>query len=87
MRRVPVTHLPDADRMQDDEVDGSPCFVIQGRQMGNPLTLWIDQASFLLRRIDSVFGSSETTTTYEPVVDEEIPESLLVFDPPVTEGR
>lgn len=82
-----VTNLPDAERMQDEEVDGSPCFVIQGRRLAEELTLWIDQASFLLRRLDSVFDSIETTTTYEPVVDEEIPESLLAFDPSGPEGR
>lgn len=73
--------------MQDEEVDGWPCFVIQGRRMGKSITLWIDQTSFLLRRVDSDYGSSETTTTYEPAIDEEIPESLLDFDPPVSEGR
>jgi outer membrane lipoprotein-sorting protein len=87
---MPSPHLlflPNAERMEDDLLDGLPCFVLQGSRGEEPTTLWIDRTSYLLRRIDTVGSSSEYITTYEPVVDEEIPESLLVFDPPVPEER
>jgi hypothetical protein len=78
--------------MQDDQVDGSPCFVIRASWWaGEPQDLWIDQKTFLLRRIEESATYSdhrtEETTTFEPVVDEELPESSLVFDPPVFEER
>lgn len=81
-----VTDLPDAQRKADADLDGSMCFLVQGGTHEEPTTLWIDQQTFLLRRIDeqNTFASfrTEETTTYEPVLDGEIPESLLAFDPP-----
>jgi hypothetical protein len=51
-----------------------------------PETLWIDKSSFLLRRIDkeTQFDSfrTESTTTYEPLIDERIADKQLQFDPP-----
>jgi hypothetical protein len=51
-----------------------------------PETLWIDKATFLLRRIDvqTQFGSFRTdcTTIYEPLLDVAIAENQLQFDPP-----
>jgi hypothetical protein len=51
-----------------------------------PETLWIDRSTFLLRRIDmqTQFDDfrTESTTTYEPLVDDAIADSQLRFDPP-----
>ena len=50
------------------------------------LTVWIDKRTFLVRRIDerTKFPDfhTEVATTYEPVIDEAVPETLLEFDPP-----
>lgn len=54
--------------------------------MDDPITLWIDKKSYLVRRIDeqATFDTFRTqmTTTYEPVIDGEIADKLLEFDPP-----
>jgi outer membrane lipoprotein-sorting protein len=51
-----------------------------------PETLWIDKSTFLLRRIDeeTQFDNfrTESTTTYEPLIDERIADKQLKFDPP-----
>ena len=51
-----------------------------------PQTLWIDKATLLLRRVDeqTTFETfqTETTTTYEPVINGTVSEELLTFNPP-----
>jgi outer membrane lipoprotein-sorting protein len=51
-----------------------------------PDVLWFDRGTFLLRRIEggSRFPSfrTESVTTYEPVIDEDVPDDHLLFDPP-----
>ena len=80
--------LLDVERMEDDVLDGLPCFVIHGTWAGRSMTSWVDQTSHLLRRTLTQDGfRTQTTTTYQPVLDGEIPDSLLVFDPPVPEER
>ncbi|HEX6884492.1 MAG TPA: hypothetical protein VF530_14040 [Planctomycetota bacterium] len=80
-----VTKMTDPERMEDEEVDGRACFVLESRF--DSLTLWIDQESFLLLKLERFFGPRETTVTYEPAIDLEIAESELVFDPPDPEPR
>jgi hypothetical protein len=63
---------------------------VTGRDLGTPVrgpaTLWIDRSTFLLRRIDeqTQFDDfrTESTTTYEPLLDVAIADSQLRFDPP-----
>jgi hypothetical protein len=63
---------------------------VTGKDRGSPArgpeTLWIDRSTFLLRRIDeqTQFDDfrTESITTYEPLVDVEIADSQLRFDPP-----
>jgi hypothetical protein len=56
------------------------------RSSEDPLTLWIDRGTFLLRRIEehTRFETfrTEQITTYEPVVGIPISEEELRFDPP-----
>jgi hypothetical protein len=51
-----------------------------------PLTLWIDRGTFLIRRIEESVRSGayswETVITYEPRVGVQISEAVLRFDPP-----
>jgi hypothetical protein len=51
-----------------------------------PMVLWIDQRTLLLRRVEGrhrlPFGESVQVTTYEPEVDVRISDEELSFDPP-----
>jgi len=78
--------MTEAKRIDDAKLDKVDCFRIEGKFGGNPTTLWIDQKSFLVRQIDAQnkFDDfrTETTTTYDPAIDDEIPDKKLEFDPP-----
>jgi len=90
------------ERLGDEDERGVACFRLRGggRQTPYPsspgtgtitveneiVTVWIDRATFLLRKVEerrtlSTYGSV-TTTTYEPELDVEIPAGQLAFDPP-----
>jgi len=79
-------HISDAKRIEDGTIDKAECFRLEGKYGDNSITLWIDKKSYLVRRIDqqAMFETfrTEETTTYEPVIDGEIAEKLLEFDPP-----
>jgi outer membrane lipoprotein-sorting protein len=53
---------------------------------GGSTTLWIDKATFLIRRIDrsTQFPTFHTvqTITYRPSINVEIPDSALAFNYP-----
>jgi hypothetical protein len=56
----------------------------QARAGGSAMTVWIDQRTFLLRRIDRTMslgkGSRvDSVTTYEPELDGDIPADALAF--------
>jgi len=78
-----VTHVS---RIEDARLGGRDCYRIRGKFADDPITLWIDRASFLVRRIDERSRhddfSTEETTIYDPVIDAKIPDSLLQFNPP-----
>ena len=78
--------VTEAKRVEDPNIEKVDCFRVEGTYSASPTTLWIDKKSFLLRRIDSKRKfddfSTQETTTYEPVIDDEIPEKALEFDPP-----
>lgn len=74
-------------------IDGNLCWrVVALRASGGELTLWIDQATYLLRRtvareyfpagIEGDAFQSETTTRYRPVVNVEIAASRLAGPAP-----
>ena len=81
-----MTDLIGAKRIEDGNLERMACFRIQAKYVDNPVTVWIDKKSFLVRRIDAdkKFDNfrTEDTTTYEPVIDGEIPDKVLAFDPP-----
>jgi outer membrane lipoprotein-sorting protein len=81
-----LTDMTEAKRIADAKLDKVDCFRIEGKFGGNPTTLWIDQKTFLVRRIDAQMKfddfRTETTTTYDPAIDEDIPDKKLEFDPP-----
>jgi hypothetical protein len=83
--------ITEAKLAEDGRLDGAECFRVEGKYGGNwtRITLWIDKESYLVRRIDerheqsSQVNSFRVTTTYDPIIDEEIADKLLEFDPPV----
>jgi outer membrane lipoprotein-sorting protein len=81
-----LTDLAGAKRIENAKLDEVDCFRIEGKCDDNLMTLWIDTKTLLVRRIDDrkQFDDfrTETTTTYSPVIDEEVPEEALEFDPP-----
>jgi outer membrane lipoprotein-sorting protein len=81
-----LTDLTEAKRADDAKIGKVDCLRIEGKYGGHPMTLWIDKKTFLVRRIDSKKKfddfSTEQTTTYDPVIDGEIPDKALQFDPP-----
>jgi outer membrane lipoprotein-sorting protein len=88
------TELPNAKRIEDAKLGDHPCFRITaalppfGETKGRDYTLWIDQKSFLVRRIDfqTKFRDfrTEDTMTFEPKLDAEIDPKLLEFNPHLT---
>jgi len=80
-------HISDAKRIEDGKLEKTDCFRLEGQYGDNPITLWIDKKSYLVRRIDeqAEFDNfrTETTTTYDPTVDGKIADEMLEFGPPV----
>ena len=83
-----IRKLRNLKRLEDAKAENADCFRIQGEtgiDGQGPVTLWIDKASFLVRRLDQqnklANFRTEDTTTYEPVVNGEIPDKMLEFDP------
>jgi hypothetical protein len=81
-----LTQMTDVVRLEDEEVNGSRCYCLRGRELTGTTTVCIDQTSHLLLRVvrqlvgDGLHG--EVTITYEPVIDEVIPADLLAFGSP-----
>lgn len=76
-------------QIRDGTPDKIECFRLDGTQGDHAITLWIDKKSYFMRQFDqrATFDNfcTEETTTYEPVVDGEITDAMLAFDPPQQE--
>jgi outer membrane lipoprotein-sorting protein len=81
-----LTDMAGVSRIEDAKLGEADCFRVKGNYAGTPITLWIEKKAFLVLRIDSQnqFDDfrTEGTTVYEPVVDSEITDEMLMFDPP-----
>ena len=80
-----LTDLKEAKRIEDDKIDKVECFRIQGKYADTPMTLWIDQKTFLVRRIVTLTQVNfrlEVTTNYTPAIDVKIEEKKLEFGHP-----
>lgn len=73
-----LMEMTEVQRIADATLERMECFRIKGRLGDNLMTVWIDKAKFLVRRVDE----DGQTTTYFPVVDEEVQDQHLEFDPP-----
>ncbi len=59
-----LTNMTDLELLEDENVDGVPCFKIQGKYTsGRVRTLWIEKESYLILKTLRSSGRSETTTT------------------------
>ena len=59
------------------------CYCMQGKYTDRPITIRIDEKTFLVRRIALQLGTgTETITTYDPVIDGEISDKMLELEPP-----
>jgi len=81
-----LTDITEPKLIEDAMLEKMSCFRIQG-QWGSALrTLWVDKKTFLVRKIVSQREgksiSTQTTTTYTPVINGEVTEQMLEFDPP-----
>ncbi|MDQ1257119.1 MAG: hypothetical protein QG656_1721, partial [Candidatus Hydrogenedentes bacterium] len=80
-----LTEMSEETRIDDGEQDGVACYRIRGQTM-RPWapTVWIDQETFLVRRIDThgEFRDTlreEAVTTFKPVLNAEVPEERLAL--------
>jgi hypothetical protein len=82
-----LVEITEAKRMPNEKVDDADCFRIEGKLRDATMTVWIDVKSFLVRLIiitnnDFLGAKVETRTSYNPMVDAEVPDKALEFDPP-----
>lgn len=81
-----VTEMTDPRRVADAKLGEANCYRVEGNYAGRPMTVWVDQKTLLVRRIEfeERFPNFRTqqTTTYEPVIDEPVAPGLLEFHPP-----
>ncbi len=82
-----LTDITEPKRLADAKIDNVDCFVLDGQFGDRPMTLWIDKQTFLVRRIAErdkldFMTRVEITTTYDPIIDDVVPDEKLVFDCP-----
>jgi len=79
-----VTRMENVRQIADAELGTVTCHRFQGQFGEDPVTVWTDAATFLIRRIDegTKFDSfrTETTTTYDAQVNGSVPQQALAFD-------
>lgn len=61
------TALTDVKLEADEPVDDHPCWVVSGKHAGSAIKLWIDRASFTLRRFAD--AETEVVATFRPELD------------------
>jgi len=93
LRANPIKALTNLRLAGDEKIGAHDAYKIEGQDFrGYTVTVWIDKQRLLLlqifekRKISRPDGKgefeTETTTTYDPRVNEEVPASKLAFDPP-----
>jgi outer membrane lipoprotein-sorting protein len=83
---VALTDLANVERIADADVGAARCYCLRGRLADFTMTLWIDQKTYLLLRLERVTQSdsldAEEVTTYEPEMNILISDAELEFIPP-----
>ena len=79
-----LSAMIDLTRLPDESLDGTPCFKLQGKYgFGNqPTTLWLEKATYLVRRIAQDTGLAKNATVYQPEVNKDIPAKELELNAP-----
>ena len=83
-----LTDLKNPSTLKDGIIDDHECWRIYGKnRLGNPMTLWVDKKTSLVRRIETRYRiyfllRTDKTTNYRPEVDVEIDPQELRFNPP-----
>ena len=81
-----LTDMAGVKRLADARVGGADGLQVAGMYADVPMTVWVDKGTLLVRRVD--FEDTlptlrmQQTTTYEPVINEQVAPELLRFDPP-----
>jgi hypothetical protein len=76
----PLTVLTDLHRMDDAPINGAAMYRIRGSHTVE-MTIWIEPATFLIRRIEFDTPQAHQTIDYSPAVNVEIPPQQLAFRP------
>ncbi|MGB7328592.1 MAG: hypothetical protein WBD31_27190 [Rubripirellula sp.] len=81
-----LTDLEAATLGKRTSLDGNTCILIHALYAGEPIEIWIDEQSHLVRRIHSTSGHGDFTTTettvYDPVANEPLEPRLLEYNSP-----
>jgi hypothetical protein len=79
-----LIHVDNAKRLDDSTLADKKCFRVEMRSTAVPLplTVWIDQESKAIRRIDEGNREGGQVTTIDPIFNEPIADNLLEFAPP-----
>jgi outer membrane lipoprotein-sorting protein len=93
------TQLKGLELLDDAETAGRRCHLVKHTipaipntpAKGSVFTYWLDAETLLLRRIESSTTFPEfytkAITTYEPVLNGDVPDSALAFDPPAQKAN
>jgi outer membrane lipoprotein-sorting protein len=93
LRTNPIKALTGLNLTGEEKIGARDAYKLEGLGFrDSPTTLWIDKQQLLLlkiyekRKVGSPDGKgefeTETTTTYNPQLNEDVPASKLAFDPP-----
>jgi outer membrane lipoprotein-sorting protein len=79
-----LSAMIDLTRLPDESLDGTPCFKLHGKYgFGNqPTTLWLEKATYLVRRIAQDTGLTKNATVYQPEMNKDIPAKELELNAP-----
>src|SRR5262249_37489466 len=76
-----LTDATGVERVKDGVQTSLPCFRLRGSYAGDPMMLWIDRQTFLVRKIEvwTDHGGFQTdrVTIYDPAMDAEVPDVSL----------
>jgi len=87
IRAKRLTDLENPKLLEEAKIGGVFCFRVSGKLVNSDTTIWIEKSSFLVRKIEKAnkFDAfrTESTTTYDSVINEKIAEEVFKFNPPV----
>lgn len=93
LRANPLKALTELKLLGEEKIGEQNAYKLEGKDFrGNPVTFWVEKQRLVLlqifekRKVSKPDGKgefeTETTTTYNPKLNEDVPASKLAFDPP-----